>query len=146
MTAELCTGQQCTVQQLLCILYLHWDTAAHIGPNSGQGGGGSTPDPFTLRQHSMNEHGRQLQPSPSGRAPLSLPCFQVWRKCAGCPVALFCLLALERHPQQSSFPSFLGLGSDKLQVQPAFCHCLLPSTATGKAKESGFVLQVLQKW
>lgn len=84
----------------------------------------------------MSEHKRQLQLSSSGHTPLSLSVPGSREMWGGCLTArsLFHLRGLERHPQQNSFPSLLGLGSGKDQVQPALYRCLVPSETAGKEK------------
>lgn len=43
-------------------------------------------------------------------------------------LSLFHLHGLERHPEQHSFASLLGLGTDSDQVHSVLYHCLVPSS------------------
>lgn len=105
---------------------------AGISSKSGQGAGQGHFH-FIPREHGLNEHKDSFSLLPVAILHV-FPCLGAG-KCMVLVLQLFHLQGPERHPQQNSFPSLLGLGSDIDQVQLALYHCLVPSKTAGKGKK-----------
>lgn len=104
-----------------------------ISSGSGQGGGGWNTYPwplyFILREHSMNEHKRQLQLSSGGHTALRFSMLGSREKCGDCFTALsFPPARAGEAPPAAQLCLSSGTWHWQWSGAPFLYHCLVPSS------------------